>query len=160
MKKILATLSLILVAGFVLANSWNVTVGTNATMVVPPAAITSSGAYATNNAYSQGDIVSNGNGFFWAVAAGTSSTNSGPSVVHGTETDGTVTWARCNKKSREVAVITNLSTNQIFCDNTASVAVNAGVPLKQDAAWLPDTENDAIYAISSQTNNSVSVHDR
>lgn len=161
MKKLATTLSIALVAGLALANSWNVTVTTNAVMVLPAAAKTSAPAYATNSTYAQGQEVSNGNVLYWAVSGGTNAVSGGaPSVKYGTEADADVVWARLNKDHREVAIITNLSTNDIYLDDNASVATNAGVLLQQYDTWIVENRNEPIYAISPATNVSVAVYDK
>tara|TARA_Y100000310_G_C20550198_1_gene747684 strand:+ start:372 stop:857 length:486 start_codon:yes stop_codon:yes gene_type:complete len=161
MKKVALILSVLLVVSFAWANSWNVTVTTNAVMVVPPAAVSSAAAYATNTTYAQGAMVSNSNVLYWAVAGGTNQTSGGaPSVHYGTETDADVTWARLNKNARKVAIITNLSTNDIFLDDNTSVTTNAGVLLGQNSSWIIELRNEPVYAISGGTNVSVSVYDK
>ena len=158
MKKLMAMA--VLVAGVAWATApFNDTIGTNSVQLVSQKPVSST-AWATNTAYSVGDVVSNGGYYYFATNAGTT-TNAAPTHTSGEATYGTMTWRQISPNRRRSLVISVQTSggeaNLSF--GTSDAVDEKGVKLVGAGTTyifgIDDNYQGEVHAISSTSNDVV-----
>lgn len=108
-----------------------ITVGTNSTMVLPPAVVGNPALWEASTAYAQGAIVkvsSNSTQRLWAAVAGTTSTNAPVLGTDDTVVDGSVTWALVHQ-GRAGFVLVNAGTGTVYVAYDHAAVSGKGIML-------------------------------
>lgn len=152
MKKIIVTM--IVCCGIIYADSsYNLTVTTNSTMVLPYADASgiSISSWVSGTTYDQGDYARVSSARYWTPNGGTSTNQ--PSHIEGTVTNAdNVVWVRITNADRRVAVISNTGTNTLWLTfgNTTASSSN-GIPLYSWERYTYEGQKEAMATTSSGT---------
>ena len=139
------------------------TVGTDSLQLVAAKPLIGTSAWATNTAYSVGDVVKNGTVYYFATNAGTT-TNAAPTHTVGEATYGTMTWRQISKSARTGVAITVQTTSANggavnLSIGTDAATNNCGIRLVGEGSTIvfspADNYNGEIHAVSASGSNVV-----
>jgi hypothetical protein len=133
----------LLVAGSALAGSGGMSVSNVSVRVIPQAGLSAHNmaAWATNTAYTRGQLIAANGSPFLCISSGTSTnTGTGP-AGYGDITDGTVTWRSALTDARHGFILYNLSTN---VNTKAYVSIGSPAVVEQGSYLGPNGSHFAI----------------
>lgn len=152
MKKLI--IAALLICGVALADSgYNVTVGTNSTMVLPYANASglSITAWSSGTTYDQGDYVRVSSARYWTPNGGTSTNQ--PAHIEGSSTylDG-VEWVRITRADRRNSVISNLGSSTLWVSfGGVDASVGNGIPLYAYERYMYEGQKEVSAIVESGT---------
>lgn len=168
MKKIMITLASVFVASLCMAEGWQVSVGTNSTIIAPATGNpfqNADGSYSNMytstewaaGALSQGSYVKSGKVTYWLASGGTA-TNA-PTHVHGVaEVDG-ITYVAINKHTKRSSLVISLdnTTETVVINDNEDATATGGLVL---SSALPGIEYGRFdgYVTAISTNGVIKVN--
>ena len=159
MKRLVTVcLASLVIAVSVYAEGHSTSVSTNSVKILANVEANAGQAWASTNAYTQGELVYSEGRVWMALIAGTSSTNAPSGILD--YVDGTVTWRKALAQKRKGLFIGNEGSNETTISWFSALVAGSGITLAQGEKIIlteDDCPQGAIYTISDSGTNSTST---